>query len=289
MVERLLAIADGDDASPAPRVEAFRLYVLLHLAAESWAFAFTGEIAPGGWGPAVAVGQSALAAIAWAGRARRLVTLVALLLLLVQLRTTWPLTANHLYLCLWSLGLLAFLDTHREREAGLQLAALRWLAAIVLAATGVQKLLYGTYFRGQFLAFVVAEDARFAALFRHLVPPDALARLAAIGPPEPGAGPYLVDSAAFVAASNLVWVCEIGLPVLMLVRRTRAVAATVAIVFLVLIETGARELFFGALFVNLVLLFYRTDLNRRLLPWFAALLAGLVLLRLWIAPGWEFN
>jgi hypothetical protein len=43
------------------------------------------------------------------------------------------------------------------------------------------------------------------------------------------------------------------------------------------------------LFVNLVLLFFDSDVNRRLLPWFGALLGVLVVLRLWLAPGWGFN
>ncbi len=51
------------------------------------------------------------------------------------------------------------------------------------------------------------------------------------------------------------------------------------------IECAARELFFGALFINLLLLFPRRDLNSRLLPLFVLLYGGLVALRLFL-PGW---
>ena len=76
---------------------------------------------------------------------------------------------------------------------------------------------------------------------------------------------------------------------LLLQRRTRTLAAAVTIAFMALIQSGARELFFGSLFVNLVLLFYDRDVNRKLLPLFGLLLATLVAVRLWLAPGWGFN
>jgi hypothetical protein len=289
MVERFLGLVGETGPPPRTRLEAFRLYLLLHLAAESWAFATEGEVAPAGWGPVVATAHTLLFVACLAGRARRALTLAALVLLGVQIASTWPATANHLFLALWCLGLLVALDAQEHREGALLLQALRWLAVIVLGATGLQKLLYGTCFRGQFLAFVVAEDERFAALFRHFVPASDLARLAAIGPPEPGAGPYLVDSIPFVLASNAVWILELVIPALLLHRRTRSFATTAALLFLVGIESGARELFFGCLFVNLVLLFYDADVNRRLLPVFGVLLGLLVALRLWLLPGWGFN
>ena len=164
MIERLLAFAGCHLPHPGSRLAAFRIYVLMHLTAESWSFASAGEVAPGSWGLAVATGHTLLFAAGLTGRAARAVTAGAAGLLAVQIATTWPGTANHLYLSMYCLALLSALDARDGREGTLLLQALRWLTAIVFAATGLQKLLYGTYFRGQFLAFVIAEDDRFAVV-----------------------------------------------------------------------------------------------------------------------------
>ena len=62
---------------------------------------------------------------------------------------------------------------------------LDWLGVIVLFYSGLQKLLYGTYFRGQFLAFTVAQIDTFRKAMGFLLPAGELARLRSLSPLDP--------------------------------------------------------------------------------------------------------
>ena len=58
------------------------------------------------------------------------------------------------------------------------------------------------------------------------------------------------------------------------VRLLLILATVLAIALIAIIESGARELFFGVLFINLVLVFDTADAVRRWLPVTLALYAG---------------
>ena len=123
----------------------------------------------------------------------------------------FPLAPNHFFVELYAVALLALVG-RGARDAALALAALRWLAALVLFASGLQKLFYGHYLRGDFLAFMVGRGDRFADLFRWILPAAEVARLQALDPFRDGAGPYRVSQPLFVAVSNLVCIAELVLP-----------------------------------------------------------------------------
>ncbi len=89
--------------------------------------------------------------------------------------------------------------------------------------------------------------------------------------------------------SNAIYVIEIALVPLLVLRRTRAFAVCAAILFLVAIETAAREWFFGLISLNMLLLFCERDYNRRLVGVFAAALAGLLLMRWGVFPEVMFQ
>ena len=73
------------------------------------------------------------------------------------------------------------------------------------------------------------------------------------------------------------------------VRRVVVVLAMAWIfAFLVFTELMARELFFGALYANGLLLFAETDLNRRLVPVFGTFYVWLFLMGFQAGPGTEF-
>ena len=153
--------------------------------------------------------------------------------------------------------------------------------------SGLQKLLHGRYFDGQFLAYVTATEGRFAQLFQFIMPAAEFERLRELGSPQVGSGPYRVDSLLFIAFSNGVVLFEMAAPMLMIVRKTRTIAAVATIGFVLAIEAGAREIVFGAFAINLLLLFLPGPWNKRLFPIFIVfclyLLAaafGLV----WIVP-----
>jgi hypothetical protein len=93
-----------------------------------------------------------------------------------------------------------------------------------------------------------------------------MARLRALHPLAPGNGPYAIRSPLALLIANGVYVFEMVTPVLLIWRRTRPYAAVAVLIVLAGIEVGARELLFGVLFVNLLLLFFARPVNRTLLP-----------------------
>lgn len=203
---------------------------------------------------------------------------LALPAVLAQVAFRFPHTANHLFLEAVCIAVLALLPRRSERdEAPLALAALRLVTALVLFHTGFQKLVYGLYFQGEFLAFMAATQERFGRVFQFFLPDAELARLEALDRKETGAGPYRVAAPAFVLASNLVWMAELTLPALLAWPPTRVLATLAGIALMLGIQVAALELGFALLFVNLLLLFLPGRWNARLFPFFAAfLLYGLL-------------
>jgi len=270
---RLLAIAGGDEPALAhAKLDALRCFVLLYGAARSWLWlAFNRDLDP------AALAASAVALTLCAGlttwpRAATWAPRLALPVLVVQLAWTFPLTNNHFFLELVCVGLLALVGPDRVGER-VALDALCWVTALVLLHGGLSKVLYGLYFRGEFLAFMVGRTERFADVFRWLLPVDDVARLAGYDPLRAGDGPFRVASLPFVLAANLVYLLEITLAVLLLPRRTRTIAAACALVLVLVIQLGARELGFAILFGNLLLAFLPRSAPRLLLPVLALLFA----------------
>ena len=77
---------------------------------------------------------------------------------------------------------------------------------------------------------------------------------------------------------------ELITPFFLFWRRTQVLAVVLVMLFTVAIQSGAREVFFGGLLVNGMLLFWPRDLHSRWLPGFCAYYALLVAL-FWLAPA----
>lgn len=271
---RVLALgADGDPAAARERVDAFRRFLLVYGAARSalWVAYATADRAL--LVPALGV-MGVAAALAFVPRAAFLAPRLALPVVAFQAAWRFPFTANHLYLELLCLAVLAFAgrDGDDDGEPVLALAGLRWLAALVLFHTGLQKILYASYWHGDFLAFMAGSQERFGSAFRFLLPADELARLTSLDRKAAGAGPYRVDSWPFLLASNAVVVAELTLPVLLMLRRTRWLGAAGGLALMLGIQVAALEIGFALLFTNLLLLSLPGRWNRQLLPVFAAVL-----------------
>lgn len=220
-------------------------------------------------------------------------TRLAAILLALHIVLTFPVTANHVFLEFVCLGLLALLDETDDAEGSLLMQSLRWVVVTFFFYSGLQKLLYGRYFDGQFLGYVVAVEPgnRFDALFRHFMPAAERERLLSFHPPpqapiEYGAGPFSVDSPLFLAVSNGVYVFEMAAATLLLFARTRPAAVIASVAFIVAIEAGARELVFGMLMINLLLLFLEGAWTKRLFPLCAAAYGYLVTVAVlrWLYP-----
>lgn len=261
-----------DPGQRRARLRAFCQFVLLYGAVRSWLWVklvpFEAPLLP-----LSAVVFSAALGLTLTERFAHLGARVGLGAMIYQVALVFPNVANHNFLELYVLGLLSLLSAGDSLEDKTVLRALQWLTVIVLFHTGLQKVLHGYYFSGDFLSFMVAAQDRFATLFSLLLPADEIARLQSYDYLRTGQGPFRVQSPLFVAASNIVWILEMGLPFLIMWPRTRAWATIVALLLVIAIQCGALEFGFAALFINLLLLFFRQNWTRRLLPLFAMLFA----------------
>jgi hypothetical protein len=290
LAARLLHLADDDDRrAHAAIARAFQLFLLLHVAVRTLLWAGHGERVV--WARLLmAAALAACAAVAFADARRAgAASFVAMLLLAIKLGSSFPETSNHFFIEFLCVGLLGLCNLDDAEERALLLSAARWLTVIVLFYSGLQKLWYGTYFDGQFLGYSIGLRSSFAWTFGWLVPAEEVARLRALHPPALGQGPYAIQAPLAVLVSNGVYVFEILAPALLIIRRTRPYAAIAAVLFVAVIEIGAREFMFGALYVNLLLLFFAWPLNRLLLPAFAALFTVLIAARFGALPGFWFN
>jgi len=287
---RVLGLMDPVDPSAQDAIaRAFQLFLLFHVAVRTLLWAERGD----DWLVArwlLAVVLAACAVVAWRDPARaRAAAALAWAVLTIKLVASFPGTSNHFFIEYLCVGLLVLCDPRDAGERTLLLAAARWLTVIVFFSSGLQKVLHGTYFDAQFLGFSISSKPSFAALFGWMVPAAEMERLLALRAVGPGAGPYAIQAPLAVMVSNATYLFELLAPAFLVLRRTRHAAALVTLAFVVAIEAGARELMFGALFVNLVLLFLDRPCNRTLLPLWAALFAVLIAVRIGLLPEFFFN
>lgn len=263
---RLLLLAVCSEAWFATQVGAYQALGQTHLAV---CFTLTACLAAG-W-------------LSWQGT--RAAVGLALAVALVDGALAFPSNANHQILMWLGLVFVAVADEGRsgDREAAVQ--GLRWLVVLAFFWAGVQKVIYGYYLGGEFLAFRVSFDPDFASIFRVLLPDSEATRLLSMAP-GPGAGPYRADAPLFVLASNLTWIAEIVIALCLLHSKTRRFAVVAGIAFVMLIELGAKEVFFGVLMINLFLLCWSGRAMSRLLPVTVAVYGWLVLAAAGVLPRW---
>jgi len=277
----------ADPSAAADRLRRFELVFLLVVATEYWARALPKWNDLGGFYLGALATATAACVLAGSRPARRP---GFALLAATQAAVVWqefPATGNHAYLELAFCLLALLLDPFAPPPAGaadarLYLRAVRWMVCVVFFYGGVQKLVHGYWWQGQYLAYSLANES-FRDLLRFLLPAGEVARLAALTG-RVGDGPYLLTTPLARLVSIGVCVAEIALAPLLAWQRTRPVALVAALLFLLAIEIPAREVFFGLVFANAVLLFARTDLHRRFVPAVALLLALLLLVRLGVLP-----
>ena len=296
-MQRILAWAGPvDEQGWQTRLAWFRRIALMHVATRSYLSLWEGEI-----DPAELLLRRGLVVVALVGcvpRCALWATRIAALLVFAEIAVRIPHVANHLFLEFVLLTLMALLDDRDEPEGALLLQGLRCTIGVFFFYTGLQKLLWGYWFDGQLLAFMAATEERFATIFQFVIPTDELARLHSyntthlerpgVWKPWPDAGPYRVDSIAFVALSNVIYLGEMTAGIGMLVRRVRVPAALAAMGLVVGIEAGARELTFGALMLAALLLFVPGARTRQAFPLFAAFYLYLVAARLGWVPMFRY-
>lgn len=289
MSQRVLGLLpERDDILRRSKLRAFRRFVLLFGAIRSWMWlALDAPLEPVGLG-ATAFWLTLCFGLALPRRTELAAPRLALPALAVQLYWTLPFAANHFFLELYAVALLALIGGRRRDEEALVWSALCWLGALVLFHAGLQKVLYGYYFRGEFLSYLIAVSDRFADFFGLLLPAEEVARLRSYESLRTGSGPYRVDSNLLLLLSNAVWVAEISVAPLMLLARTARIAAVAAIGLVLAVQLGAREVGFALLFTNLLLIPAAGTTGRRLLPVEAAFLLWWLLAIFGWLPGRSF-
>jgi len=271
----LAAVGRHGDLAVEGAAIAFRRFILIEAAAQSWIVVVRGNT------PQFhqllllcAVFLSMSAAAAFFRSTEKPAAVFAFLVMVGRIGVTFPDAYNHLVMEALLTGAAALTQPRDRGEQVLMLQSARWLIVIVLFWSGMQKVLHGCYFRGEFLALAMTANPHFGGVLSQWFAAD-LDRLRALGPLAIGAGPYRIDSVAFVALSNLVWMSELLLAASLLLAPFRFAAAIAGIILVVAIELVARELVFGLLFINGLLLFTPGDLYRRAVPWLSILLAGI--------------
>jgi len=287
--DRLLAAAAPDVADADAKLAPLRSFLLLHGAVRSWLWLSLDTGSAAHLDPPLLIATATLLSVAFAlsfaPRLAPLASRLALPALVAQLIMTFPTTDNHFFVELLAVSLLALPGAPSSSDDALVLRALLWMTALILFHTGLQKILYGHYFRGDFLAFMVGRGDRFAAALTAILPADEITRLQSYDPLRTGAGPYRVASPLLTAASNFVYLAELVLPALFFFPSTRRAAAWCAIALVTVIQLGAREIGFWLLFSNLLLLFLPGAWNQRLLPALIALYGWALAAGFGVLPG----
>jgi hypothetical protein len=298
--DRLLAwTGRDDDATAASKLRSMRRLVLASLALEGWAaLRFVPYSEAPAFHAAIAAALGVCALLGWRDRFAGPAVLAALGLELVTVVSVFPHNANHQYLAMVLLALIALAGPERSespgtastastadaatgefRAAWTAVSAMRWIVVAGLVWSGVMKLVSGYWLGGEFLAYRIALDPGFARVFAPILPDGELARLVALEN-RIGAGPFRAEAPLLVAVSNATWLAEIGLPIGLLAERVRTLSLVALISLMLAIQAGAREIFFAGLMFGGLLLFARRDLVGRLIP--VAILAEL----LWMAWPW---
>ena len=280
-IDRLLAIgADAGLSDPTPRLRAFETILLIHLFVTllSGAFPRTNVGSELQYGLAAALGGCL--SLRYSDRLGPIGTAGAMCVMLALLTQTFPETGNHEYLELWLLSCFVYIGTKTRDESYVLLSTLRWMIAVMMFYTGLQKVLYGTYFDAQFLSVQIMLKDAFANVFGLMIPAEELQRLQSIRWNVMGSGPVSSDAPLLLLASNAVYLFELAIPFALLWHRTRAAAVIALLVFTVAIQSGAREAFFGGLLVSSCLLFWPRDLHSRWLWGFVAYYGAIAFLRL---------
>lgn len=288
---RLLALSgiDENDVQRGRAVQTLRRLILLHLCVQEWYVWLLARNPPYSKHVVLlcACAYTVGLCLGWRARWSQAAFVLALVISIIRLSNQFPFAANHHYLELGVVALGALFDDRREGEAQLLLQGCRWLVVTVLFWAGLQKVLHGYYFGGEFLSYAMTQEARFAQIFAGLLPSDELIQLQSYGRPAPiGAGPYRTESWALLLVSNATYLMEIMIAIGLLVRRVRPFALCSAVALVIAIEVAAREVLFGALYLGLILLFARRALNWKLLPVFLALYAYLLAAGFGIVPTW---
>ncbi|WP_148314545.1 hypothetical protein [Sorangium cellulosum] len=203
---------------------------------------------------------ASFAGVRWA-RASKAIAAVAVA---IEMASRFPFNSNHSFAETLLLILFVLVDFPEAEQRDLLVAMGRWIITLIMFHSGLQKILHGTYFDGMYLATRLDND-RFQWLLRHVLQPEeftSLHRALQAG----SEGPFAFHSPAAIVFSNAVYLSELLVALLLVRERTRALGTALGVMVIAAIEVVAREITFGILALNLLMLFFP-------LPWRKAVAA----------------
>jgi hypothetical protein len=283
---RLFQLVDDPPAAPLPGLRAYEFCLASVIGVEYWLRAVPKWGQLGAHYYVLLAVATLVCPVAATRRGRRLGFAALAVGHAGLIASEFPSAGNHAYLECLLCALASFVDLTIPAEARLYVRAVRWIAAVVIGASGLQKLAHGHYRHAEYLAFSLGSET-FRPVLRPLLGTDEFARLVALTGAV-GDGPYRVESWPLVATANFTWLLELALAPLLCWSATRPIAVAVAMALLFGIELAAREVFFGLVFANTILLFAPARAHRAFLPVAGGLLATLTLSRLGLVPAITF-
>jgi hypothetical protein len=294
--DRVMSWAGGDDPETrGSKVRAFLIIFSIHMMAEFWRIALFARDAalqakaPEPWWFWLGIALPAVAAVvSFVPKTMRTGFALWTALSVIMHIHFFPHAGNHPFLMLVIAALAVFFNLNEAKEQELFLQSVKWLLVLVFFYSGLQKLVHGYYFHATQFAYSVSLRGNYQDFFGMMMPEAEIERLKAFNGTV-GEGPYTIDAPLVLIASNLTYITEMLLPILLLVRRTRFVALIVTTITMFLIQSAARELFFFGLFMSGLVLFFDRDVNRKLIPVFGVYYAWLVLMALNLIPRFWFG
>jgi len=178
----------------------------------------------------------------------------------------FPDTPNHRLIEVVVLGLACLSDPNRPQERGLFFVFIRTFALLILFYAGVQKLLLGTYFNGQYLAYKTYSSISFQNLGFLWCSKEELENLKSLPwPPYAGMGPFKLSTWYGIILSNATWILELVLPLLCFFGKRKNLWATITLAFVLGIQAMALEIEFFLLMMSLLSLFFMNIRDRQVL------------------------
>lgn len=154
--------------------------------------------------------------------------------------------SNHMGLVSWLILLTLVYDLRKTQEKKEVYKVLVIAIIIFFFFTGFQKLIYGTYFKSQFLVYMINSTERFASVFKYILSDVEFKRILSLNLQKDSLSS---NNLTLLFTSNIVILFELIVPILMLIKRNENVIY-IAMIFTICIQIVAREYFFAIIFLN---------------------------------------
>ncbi len=177
----------------------------------------------------------------------------------------FPNTPNHRLIEVVVLGLACLSNVENSQERRLFFSFIRAFALLVFFYAGVQKILLGTYFTGQYLAYKTYSAISFQNLGFLWCSQEELETFKSLSwPPSAGMGPFQLNTWYGLILSNATWVLELVLPVVCFFGKRKNIWAAITLVFVLGIQAMALEIEFLLIMMCLLSLYFKHIRDRQL-------------------------